>query len=113
MTTTLKRLAATRIMTYTSNRPRIVQSPNNCFLTLDDFTNRRQRKHALINPRKVNNVGFLKLWKLRNIVAYVGNINIKKVFAGEVKTTENAPSFPKKTKSLPHASAQTNHRYAV
>ena len=54
-----------------------------------------EREHALIDPVQMNQVCLLKLPQFRDVIAYIGNINLEEMFLREMQTAEDHQPLPK------------------
>ena len=102
VTTLLKVRAATSIMTDGCGWPDIMHGPYYGFPGIKNLTDSSQRKHALVDPVQVNDISLLELTQTSYISAAIGNINLKKMLALEMQTTEDNQALPKEIPAEPY-----------
>ena len=108
VTTLLKVRAAASIMTDGCGWPDIMHGPYYGFPGIKNLTDSSQRKHALVDPVQVNDISLLELTQTSYISAAIGNINLKKMLALEMQTTEDNQALPKEIPAEPYRWRQSD-----
>jgi len=101
--------AAQRQVADTCCRPDVVHSPHHRFAAAQDLVDALQREHALVDPVQMDNIGFLELLQPGDVVAGIGNVDLKKMLPGETAPDKDDKPFPEEVPIMHGRWWQLNH----
>ena len=109
----MKGSAGAGMMADAGARPHVVHGPYHRFTRSENLADDFKRKHALVDPMQMDEVGLFELWQAGDVVTCIGNIYTKEPFASEVAVNPDNDTFPHEFPYLFPATAKGYGRDAV